>query len=161
KLSRMRFRSMTIAWPASAGKATRSHRARRSMLSRLEDRVLPSGILVVGAGRGAPPEIRVYDAATGTELFQFLAYGARFRGGVSVAVGDVSGDGSQEIITAPGPGIRPEVKVWSASGSLIGHFFPTSASYRGGLSLATGDVLGMGNDDIVTANARGLSRVSV
>jgi hypothetical protein len=127
-----------------------------------EDRLLPSGILAIGAGPGAPPEVRVYSAATGTELFHFLAYNRHFRGGVSVAVGDVYGDGSQEIVTAPGAGTRPEVKVFSAStGALIGKFPATPSAYRGGLTVAVGDVTGIGRDEIVTADLRGSSRVSV
>ncbi len=128
----------------------------------LEDRALLSGILVVGSGPGAPPEVKVYDAGTGAELFHFLAYDARFRGGVSVAVGDVNGNGAEEIVTAPGRGIRPKVKVWSASdGALNGQFFATNARYHGGLSVAVGDVEESGNDDIVTAHESGMSRVSV
>src|SRR5262249_39743587 len=99
----------------SGRKANRRRRTRRPAAFRamaLEGRVLPSGILVVGAGRGAPPQVQVFDAATGKELFQFLAYSPRFRGGVSVAVGDLLGDGGQEIVTAPGPGRRSEVKVY-------------------------------------------------
>jgi hypothetical protein len=127
----------------------------------LEDRLLPSGILVIGAGPGAPPEVRVYDAATGAELFHFLAYNPHFRGGVSVAVGDVNGAGDQEIVTAPGAGMRPLIRVFSGStGAEIREFLASPAANRGGLTVAVGDVIASGHDDIVTANERGSSRVS-
>ena len=72
------------------------------------------------------------------------------------------GDGGQEIVTVPGPGTSPVVKVFSGSdGALIGEFPAGPASYRGGLSVAVGDVSGSGHDEIVTANDRGLSCVSV
>jgi hypothetical protein len=104
----------------------------------------------------------VYSAQTGAELFHFLAYEPQFRGGVRVAVGDVLGDGDQEIVTVPGPGTSPLVKVFSGSdGALIGEFPATPATYRGGLSVAVGDVSGSGHDEIITANDRGAPRVSI
>jgi hypothetical protein len=140
----------------------RAHRAHRPRVLAFEDRLLPSGILVVGAGAGAPPEVRVYSALTGAELFHFLAYNPQFRGGVSVAVGDLNGDGGQEIVTAPGAGMRPEVKVFSGTtGAELGEFLAAPAAYSGGLTVAVGDVTGSGHDQIVTADERGSSLVSV
>ncbi len=140
----------------------RIRRAHRARVLVLEDRLLLSGILAVGAGPGAPPEVRVYDAGTGTELFHFLAYSPHFRGGVSVAVGDVNDGGGPEIVTAPGAGMRPEVKVFSGStGAEIEKFLATPQGYHGGLTVAVGDVTASGRDEIVTANLRGSPRVSI
>jgi len=41
-----------------------------------------------------------------------LAYDASFAGDVRVALGDVDGNGFGDIITAPGPGGGPLVKVY-------------------------------------------------
>jgi hypothetical protein len=140
----------------------RKRRSTRLDVCALEHRLLLSGILVTGSGPGAPPEVRVYSAQTGAELFHFLAYDPQFRGGVRVAVGDVLGDGDQEIVTVPGPGANPLVKVYSGSdGTLIGEFLATPATYRGGLSVAVGDVSGSGHDEIITASDRGAPRVSI
>jgi FG-GAP repeat len=62
-----------------------------------------SGFLVEGAGPDQAPEVRVFDATTGKALYHFLAYPDRMRSGVRVAVGDVNGDGTLDIVTAPGP----------------------------------------------------------
>ena len=140
----------------------RKRRSTRLDVCALEHRLLLSGILVTGSGPGAPPEVRVYSAQTGAELFHFLAYEPQFRGGVRVAVGDVLGDGDQEIVTVPGPGTTPLVKVFSGSdGAVIGEFPATPATYRGGLSVAVGDVSGTGHDEIITASDRGAPRVSI
>lgn len=71
-----------------------------------------SGMLVVGPDAGAQPRVKVFDAATGQERFSFLAYSGSFRGGVRVAVGDVSGDGTPDIITGTGLGGGNIVKVF-------------------------------------------------
>jgi uncharacterized repeat protein (TIGR01451 family) len=60
---------------------------------------------VTGAGPGGGPHVRVLSAAGGvvTELGGFFAYDPAFTGGVSVAAGDVTGDGVGELITGAGP----------------------------------------------------------
>ena len=54
------------------------------------------------------------------QLFNFYAYAPNFTGGVRVAVGDVNGDGTPDIITAPGAGGGPHIKVFDGkTGALI------------------------------------------
>src|SRR5437763_13922019 len=80
-------------------------------LDRLEDRLVPAGaLIVVGSGPGIPALVRAFDAATGVEVRSFLPYGANFTGGVSVAAGDVNGDGRADIVPGAGPGGGPPVK---------------------------------------------------
>ena len=61
-------------------------------------------LLATGTGIGGGPHVKVFDADSGALRFEFSAYDPSFRGGVRVAVGDVTGDGTPDIITAPGPG---------------------------------------------------------
>src|SRR5262249_24073945 len=72
----------------------------------------PPNIVATGADVGGGPVVRLFDAATGATVAEFLAYDARFRGGVRVAVGDVTGDGVADIVTAPGPSGGPDVRIW-------------------------------------------------
>lgn len=110
-----------------------------------------SGI-VTAQGAGLPPEVtlRTYD---GTVHASFLAYAATFRGGVKAAVGDVDGDGNLEIVTVPGTGGGPQVRVFTLSGKLKHQWNAYASTFTGGLNLAVGDVDGDGVADIVVAPA--------
>jgi hypothetical protein len=108
------------------------------------------GILVVGTDVG--PEVKVYDAGTGTPKFDFFAYDPGFTGGVRVAAGDVNGDGVPDILTVPGPGGGPLVEVFNGKDlSLIVAFNAYDPGLRTGLYVAAGDVNHDGFADIVVA----------
>jgi hypothetical protein len=112
--------------------------------------------IITGAGAGGGPHVKVYDGATGKVLSSFFAYATTFTGGVSVAAGDVSGDGKADVITGAGPGGGPHLKVWlDGTSQMIGEAFPYDASYTGGLSLATGDFNGDGKIDIAVGPLTG------
>jgi streptogramin lyase len=93
--------------------------------------------IVTGAGGGGGPHVKVFDGATGGELFSFFAYDPAFTGGVRVAVGDVNGDGFADIVTAPGPGGGPHVEVFNGADlSLLESFFAYDPLFTGGVFVA-------------------------
>ena len=57
--------------------------------------------LIVAPGVGTAPIVGVYNIVTGTPYESFLAQAATYNYGLRVAVGDVNGDGAQDLITAP------------------------------------------------------------
>src|SRR5262249_14185695 len=59
--------------------------------------------IVTGAGAGPGPHVKVFDAS-GAEVRNFFAYAPAFTGGVTVAAGDLDGDGHAEILTGAGAG---------------------------------------------------------
>ena len=65
----------------------------------------------VGADAGAGPLVTI-TFQNGTYV-SFFAYAPSFTGGVRVALGDVNGDGSPDIITGAGPGGGPAISVFS------------------------------------------------
>jgi uncharacterized repeat protein (TIGR01451 family) len=116
--------------------------------------------LITGPGPGAPPIVRVWSlsGAGVTEIAHFFAYDPGFVGGVSVAAGDVTGDGVAEIVTGAGPGGGPHVRVWrlsSGSVSEIAGFFAYDVAFAGGVSVAAGDLTGDGVAEIVTGAGPG------
>ena len=106
--------------------------------------------IVLAPQRGMKPEILLMDA-DGNLQDIFLAYASNFTGGVNVAVGDVDGDGQDEIITAPMAGGGPHIRVFSKSGNLVSEFFAYDASFDGGVNVAVGDISNNGMAEIVLA----------
>jgi hypothetical protein len=119
-------------------------------------------ILATAVNAGSGPRIQVYDAATGVQKFSFLAYDAGFTGGVRVAIGKVNGDGHPDIITAPGPGSLPVIRIFDgASGNMVREFYAYAGSFTGGVTVAVGDINGDGYPDIVTGTMSGNPHVKV
>lgn len=113
-----------------------------------------TAMFVTGAGPGGGPHVITRKASDGTVLHSFYAYGATFNGGVRVATGDVNGDGYDDIITAPGPGGGPHVRVFNGKDagptpSVLTEFMAYGA-FTGGVFVAAADVNNDGKADIIT-----------
>jgi ELWxxDGT repeat protein len=115
--------------------------------------------LIVAAGPGAGPHVKVFaDGQSSSVIRSFFAFDPGFNGGVNVASGDLNGDGTDDILTAAGPGSGPNVRAFSGSdGSVLASFFAYDPGYRGGVHLAGGDYDGDGLFDLYTAPVGGTS----
>jgi FG-GAP repeat len=96
---------------------------------------------------GPDQRVAVYKS-DGTLVGGFSAYPGVFQGGVRVAFGNLGSDGKDDIVTAPGPGMAPEVDVyaqdWVATrdrGTRLAQFLAYEPVFRGGVSVAVGPVL--------------------
>lgn len=108
--------------------------------------------IATGTSEGGGPEVKVIDPVSKAALLDFFAYDPQFAGGVRVALGDVNGDGSLDLVTAPGPGGGPDIHVYDvATGALIRQFFAFDPAFTRGEFVATGDVNADGFDDIVVS----------
>ena len=113
--------------------------------------------IITGAGPGGGPQVRIFNIAGKVEG-QFFAYDSSFRGGVRVAVGDIDGGAAQkkqEIITAPGSGGGPHIKIFDNNANLESQFFAYNKNFRGGVQIAVGDVDSDGLAEIVTGAGPG------
>lgn len=112
--------------------------------------------IVTGTEGGGGAQIRIFNG-NGTLINPgFFAYDPAFRGGVSVALGDLNGDGTKEIIAGAGAGGGPHVRVFNKDGRVINPgFFAYAESFRGGVNVAAGDLDGDGTDEIVAGAGAG------
>jgi hypothetical protein len=121
---------------------------------------------VTAPGPGTAPEIEIWSQQwlngvdRGTRLGHFLAYDSAFRGGVSLATGDVNGDRQAEIVTGTGPGQAAEVRVFDGQGRLLYTFSPFGA-YDGGISVAAGDLDADGRAEVVVGTLAAPARIRV
>jgi len=87
--------------------------------------------IVVGAGVGGGPRVRILSGKNGVGrdpktgdfdpvISDFFAYDPNFRGGVFVDAGRYDADVSDDLVTAPGTGGGPHVKVFLGSGTRAG-----------------------------------------
>jgi FG-GAP repeat len=162
---------MTLAklWKRLVGKPAQKTRT-TFRLTALDERITPTvnsaPIFAVGSGPGMDATVKVYNK-TGTLLDTFKPYplngGTFFQGGVSVAVGDIDGDGVPDVITGAGPGGGPHVKVFKGTDIAAGNanptelrsFFAYASTFTGGVNVAAGDVNGDGLIDIITGAGPG------
>ena len=147
--------------------------------------------IIVGAGDGGGPRVQVFEltqvglqpgSLALTAIADFFAYNSDVRTGVRVAAGDLKGIGRSEIITAPGTGGGPQVKVFDAEEvfSPLGNpsfgglptvanpfpkeglsFFAADGNDRSGVWIAAGNIRGDGKFDIITGSgsSNGIVRV--
>ena len=90
-----------------------------------------------------------------------MAFEDSFRGGVSVAVGDFGPGVGAGIAVGPGAGGGGVLKVFDAIGNVTVSRMVYETEYRGGLTVAAGDLDGDGVAELVTGTAADGLRVVV
>ena len=111
--------------------------------------------IVVGPGGGGP-HVQTFRLEAGSEdgirEASFFAYKPEFRGGVTVA-GGLQGS-TRLVVTGPASAGAPHVRIFDVTDpenvEAIGGFFAYEREFRGGVSVALGDVTGDGLLDVVT-----------
>lgn len=110
--------------------------------------------VVTGAGSGGGPHVRAF-TSQGALLGEFFPYAASSRAGVELAVGDVDGDGTDDIVTAVGAGVSQDVVVWNKRGEEQLRFTASVFAATDALRVAVGDIDGDGKGEIVVASGKG------
>ncbi|MEO8353688.1 MAG: choice-of-anchor Q domain-containing protein, partial [Chthoniobacteraceae bacterium] len=116
-------------------------------------------IFASGSGKGGKGLVSIYDSKTGLAINEFYPFGKKFKGGVTVATGDINGDDSPDVVTAKEKS-KPKLKVFDAiSGAEIGSF--TAFKKGKGTNLAVADIDGDGTGDIIAGIAKGKTQVAI
>lgn len=110
--------------------------------------------IIFGAPIGQEPLVKIYDQQ-GKLLRRFLAEDKRFRGGINLTVFDIDNDGQAEIITAPASAGSGQIKIFDGQGKLKKQLAVMAKNWRGGLSVAVGDIDGQEGQEIVIGTGPG------
>jgi hypothetical protein len=106
--------------------------------------------IITGAGPGGGPHVRVFSKDGKPLIGGFFAYDREFKGGISLSVGDVTGDAKGEIVSSAGLGGSPRVKIFNRDGKLLDSFLAYEPSFTEGIKVIILDINGDGIKEILT-----------
>ena len=115
--------------------------------------------ILTGSGGGAAGHVRAFNGTDGSEIASFFPFGD-YNGGLSVAVGDVDGDGFGDYVVGTTDG-SSHVKVFSSRTGVELYSFFAFDGFTGGVNVASADVDGDGQADIVVGTRIGAAHVKV
>ncbi len=118
-------------------------------------------IVLARTQKNKPTEILII-TPDGVPVRSWLPFGAGYRGDVSLASGDLDGDGSDKVVVGSGVGAVPEVRVFTVDGKRIAAFLAYGKDFRGGVEVAVGDVRGDAMPEIITVpQSKGTAQVRI
>ncbi len=102
-----------------------------------------------------PAEVTVWNRDLSSRV-RWPIFTPQQKTGGHLAIGDLDGDGTQEIVVGAGAGSLPEVQVLGSDGSRRASFFAYAKDFKGGVRVAVGDLDGDGIGEIVTSPGPGM-----
>jgi uncharacterized repeat protein (TIGR01451 family) len=136
------------------------------------DRFVPKSIAVADdAGWSSTSLVRLVNPATGTLIAQAFAFEPDFKTGVRTALGDLDGNGTNELVAVPNYGRVGELVVFQQNVASDGtvtlvkdarySLQPFGPQYNRGLNLVVADFTGDGLNDVAVSKSFGTGEVKV
>ena len=136
------------------------------------DRFVPNSIAVADdAGWSSTSLVRLVNPATGALIAQAFAFEPDFKTGVRTALGDLDGDGKNELLAVPNFGRVGELVVFQQNVASDGtvtlvkdvryNLQPFGEAYKRGLNLVVADFTGDGLNDVAVSKSFGTGAVKV
>lgn len=117
--------------------------------------------IVVGGAPNSRAALRVINPDTKKVEKEFYPFGSKARGGMRLAVGNLTGTGQSLIAVGAEGASDSTVRIFTLSGRLITSFRPYPAALKNGTAVAMADVDGNGRDELITAPDRGAGQIRV
>ncbi len=95
--------------------------------------------VVASAGETGGPHIRIFKPF-GAMVYEWFAYEKSSTHGVNIAVGDVNGDSTLEIVSAVGAGVSNDIVIWTERGQELSRFTVDGFAPQAPLAIEVADV---------------------
>jgi hypothetical protein len=114
--------------------------------------------IVVAPGRGRVGEVRVFDL-DGEEMpeYRITPFGSSFLSGVNIALGDVNGDGTKDLIAGQAAGSTVSIHLGGSLGwesTSFRRYTPYGTTHLAGVSVAAADIGTITNGSISQTDSR-------
>lgn len=107
--------------------------------------------ILTGAGVGGGPHVLSFNKDGNPKGINFFPFPEDYRGGVDVAVANVTGDKKEEIILAANKFATSRIKIYRNNNEIISNFVAYAEAYQGGVNISAGDYDNDGLSEIITA----------
>lgn len=111
------------------------------------------GEIIISSKVGYKPLVAIY-RTEGSLIREFLAYGEGVTGGVNITNYDINHDGKDEILTGPGFGGGPHVRIFNGYGQDLVNFYSYDPGFIGGIKITKGDINKDDINEIITISER-------
>jgi len=110
--------------------------------------------IFVAPSKGTSQPIKIYGIYGDDRRVDFYPFGKNYTGGYGLAIGDVDGDGFQELVVGRG-GDKTQLYIYDRDLKLKKEFAPFESNFKGGINVATGDLDGNKTDEIIVGRGDG------
>ena len=112
----------------------------------------PAGRIVVASGTGVAGRVSVHNPGL-HKMFEWSVFDKKFTGGLTLATGDLNGDGVREIAVGFGNGTYPTIKTYTLEGKVFAPDTILKSQVFRNAKIQITDVDFDGKDDMVVMTA--------